>query len=179
MLIELGQRSPFLTSSLRSFGKDRSRLGRLALVIDKRKADRWKSFLALRCFQVSSAPLMAFISWRLPLLSLYEWLQWSHLWNNPPLSFLAAELLLGNSASEISRAELMQSHPRCCPAQFAFVGSRAEWLLYVVPKLCAECCGSVNCFHGLCKELYRMGVLPVLWTLLILRSSWVFSIASH
>lgn len=65
LLVELGQRSTFLTPSLRSFGKDRSRLGRLALVIDKSK--QIEIFSCSQCLPgLSSAPLMAFISWRLP-----------------------------------------------------------------------------------------------------------------
>lgn len=126
MLIELGQRSPLIISRLRSFGKDRS----------KRKANRRKSFLALRCLPglLSSAPL-AFISWRLPLLlSLCEWLQWSHSGNNLPC--LPSQLRLHWETRLLPYPEQSRrKHPRCCPAWFAFVGSRAEWLLYVVPKL--------------------------------------------
>lgn len=126
MLIELGQRSPFLTSRLRSFGKDRS----------KRKANRRKSFLALRCLPglLSSAPL-AFISWRLPLLC-HCASGCSGAIRGTTFPCLPSQLRLHWETRLLPYPEQSRrKHPRCCPAWFAFVGSRAEWLLYVVPKL--------------------------------------------
>lgn len=79
------------------------------------------------------------------------------------LVFLAAGLLLGNSAYEMARAELMQTHSTCCPAQFAFVGSRAEesGFFPLFLSSCAGSWGSVDCFHVLCKELHRIVVFSI------------------